>query len=209
MTKDLEAMEPRQERNPPRLESTQRPSSPFHQQRRMLEAALMAADLEKEQSDSFGQVLRQRETQVLRTAFRILGNWADAEDVAQEVFLRLHRHGLRFANEAALGAWIYRVTVNLCIDRSRTAKPAAEIHDVTSEEISAEGELIREQQKQRLMAALAALPVRERTALVLREIEELSTAEVAAALGTTESTVRGQVMKAMAKLRQILGGRDV
>jgi RNA polymerase sigma factor (sigma-70 family) len=59
------------------------------------------------------------------------------------------------------------------------------------------------------MAALAALPVRERTALVLREIEELSTAEVAAALGTTESTVRSQVMKAMAKLRQILGGREV
>ena len=44
---------------------------------------------------------------------------------------------------------------------------------------------------------------------MLREIEELSTAEVAAALGTTESTVRSQVMKAMAKLRQILGGREV
>jgi len=59
------------------------------------------------------------------------------------------------------------------------------------------------------MSALAALPVRERTAVVLREIEELSTAEVAAALGTTEGTVRTQVMKAMAKLRQILGGREV
>jgi RNA polymerase sigma-70 factor (ECF subfamily) len=75
--------------------------------------------------------------------------------------------------------------------------------------MSAERALIREQQKQRLMGALAALPVRERTALVLREIEELSTAEVAAALGTSESTVRSQVMKAMAKLRQILGGREV
>ena len=109
---------------------------------------------------------------------------------------------------AALGAWIYRVTVNLCIDHSRTTKPAAEIHDVTSADISAENAMILEQQKQRLMSALAALPVRERAALVLREIEELSTAEVAAALGTTEGTVRSQVMKAMAKLRQILGGRE-
>ena len=175
----------------------------------MLEAALMTAGVSDERSDSFGQVLRERQAQVLRTAFRILGNWADAEDIAQEVFLRLHRHGLRFANEAALGAWIYRVTVNLCIDRSRTARPAAEIRDATSREISAETALIREQQKQRLMSALAALPVRERAAVVLREIEELSTAEVAAALGTTEGTVRTQVMKAMAKLRQILGGREV
>jgi len=175
----------------------------------MLEAALTTASVSNERSDSFSEVLRERQAQVLRTAFRILGNWADAEDIAQEVFLRLHQHGLRFASEAALGAWIYRVTVNLCIDRSRTAKPAEEIRDATSREISAETALIREQQKQRLMSALAALPVRERTAVVLREIEELSTAEVAAALGTTEGTVRTQVMKAMAKLRQILGGRKV
>jgi RNA polymerase sigma-70 factor (ECF subfamily) len=175
----------------------------------MLEAALTTAGVSDERSDSFSQVLRERQAQVLRTAFRVLGNWADAEDVAQEVFLRLHRHGLRFANEAALGAWIYRVTVNLCIDRSRTARPAAEIRDATSKEISAETALIRKQQKQRLMSALAALPVRERTAVVLREIEELSTAEVAAALGTTEGTVRTQVMKAMSKLRQILSGREV
>jgi RNA polymerase sigma-70 factor, ECF subfamily len=183
----------------------------------MLEAALVTASVSSERSDSFGdsfgdlfiRVVRERETQVLRTAFRILGNWADAEDVAQEVFLRLHRHGLRFANEAALGAWLYRVTVNLCIDRSRTAKPRAEMPEAAGEEISAEAALIREQQKQRLMSALAALPVRERAALVLREIEELSTAEVAAALGTTEGTVRSQVAKAMSKLRQILGGREL
>ena len=175
----------------------------------MLEAALTTASVSNERSDSFSEVLRERQAQVLRTAFRILGNWADAEDIAQEVFLRLHQHGLRFASEAALGAWIYRVTVNLCIDRSRTAKPAEEIRDATSREISAETALIREQQKQRLMSALAALPVRERAAVLLREIEELSTAEVAAALGTTEGTVRSQVAKAMAKLRLMLGGREI
>jgi RNA polymerase sigma-70 factor (ECF subfamily) len=175
----------------------------------MLEAGLVTTSVSNERSDSFIQVVRERETQVLRTAYRILGNWADAEDVAQDVFLRLHRHGLRFTNEAALGAWIYRVTVNLCIDRSRTAKPAGEMAEAASGEISAETALIREQQKQRLISALATLPVRERAAVVLREIEELSTAEVAAALGTTEGTVRSQVAKAMFKLRHILGWREV
>jgi RNA polymerase sigma-70 factor (ECF subfamily) len=175
----------------------------------MLEAGLVTTSVSNERSDSFVLVVRERETQVLRTAYRILGNWADAEDVTQDVFLRLHRHGLRFANESALGAWIYRVTVNLCIDRSRTAKPAGDMPEAASGDISAEAALIREQQKQRLMSALAALPVRERTAVVLREIEELSTAEVAAALGTTEGTVRSQVANAMSKLRQILGWREV
>ena len=59
----------------------------------MQDLALMA-DLPRELSDSFDRVVRQRESQVLRIAYRILCNWADAEDVAQEVFLRLHRHGL-------------------------------------------------------------------------------------------------------------------
>src|SRR5262249_55627372 len=113
--------------------------------------------------------------------FRILGNWADAEDVAQEVFLRLHRHGLSFQNDAAMGAWIYRVTVNLCIDRGRAVRAAVGVPESASEELAADASLIREQQKQRLMAALAELPVKERAAIVLREIEELSTAEVAAA----------------------------
>jgi RNA polymerase sigma-70 factor (ECF subfamily) len=174
----------------------------------MLHAALMT-DLAVAGSDSFDQVLRRREKQVLRTAYRILGNWADAEDVAQEVFLRLHRHGLGFANDAVLGAWIYRVTVNLCFDRTRAARPMAELPATLSEDAVAEAGAIREQQKQRLMAALAELPVKERAVIVLREIEGLSTAEVAAALGTKEGTVRSQIFNAMAKLRVLLRGEKL
>src|SRR5689334_14275797 len=97
----------------------------------MLEAALMG-EIPRETTGSFDQVVRQRETQVLRTAFRILGNWADAEDVAQEVFLRLHRNGLKFANEPAMGGWLYRVTVNLCLDRARAARPSHELPELPS-----------------------------------------------------------------------------
>ena len=163
-------------------------------------------------SDSFEQVLRKWQAQVLRTAYRILGNWADAEDVAQEAFLRLHRHGLGFASDAAMGGWLYRVTVNLCFDRARARRskePSAELLESLSEAAVAESGMIREQQKQRLMAALAALPVKERAAVVLREIEGLTTAETAAALGSTEGTVRSQIFRAMAKLRTLLGQERV
>jgi RNA polymerase sigma-70 factor (ECF subfamily) len=169
----------------------------------MQEAALMV-DIPRAVSDSFDQVVHQREAQVLRTAYRMLGNWADAEDVAQEVFLRLHRHGLGFANEAACGGWLYRVTVNLCLDRARSARPTGELPDVASHGMSAEGLVIREEQKQALMAALARLPPRERAAIVLREIEGLSSPEVAAILGSTDGTVRSQVARAMTRLRTIL-----
>lgn len=174
----------------------------------MLEAALMG-EIPRERADSFEQVLRQREAQVLRTAFRILGNWADAEDVAQEVFLRLHRHGQGFANDAAAGGWLYRVTVNLCLDRTRSRRPSQEMPDLPSLERSAEAAVLMEEKKQRLMAALAMLPVKERAAVVLREIEGLSTAEVAAALGSSEVTVRSQISKALVRLRGILNREDV
>lgn len=161
-------------------------------------------EIPRETTGSFEQVLRQREAQVLRTAFRILGNWADAEDVAQEVFLRLHRNGLAFANDAAAGGWLYRVTVNLCLDRARSRRPSQELQDVPSRARSAEAALLMDEKKQQLMDALATLPTKERAAVVLREIEGLSTAEVAEALGSSEVTVRSQISKAIVRLRGIL-----
>jgi RNA polymerase sigma-70 factor, ECF subfamily len=170
----------------------------------MLEASLIHG-LAYEDSASFELILRSRQPLVLRTAYRILGNWADAEEVAQEVFLKLHRRGVGFANEAALGGWLYRVTVNLCFDRARAARSSEELPQTLSQAAAAEAGMIREQEKQRLMAALKKLPVKERAAVVLREIEGLTTAEAAAALGSTEGTVRSQIFRAMAKLRELLG----
>ena len=152
----------------------------------------------------FEQVVRLREAQVLRTAYRILGNWADAEDVAQEVFLRLYRHGLGFQNDAVLGGWLYRVTVNLCLDRARSRRPTEELAELASQDASPESAASGEERKRRLMRALAALPAKERAAVVLREIEGLSTGEVAAILGSSEGTVRSQISQALSRLRGIL-----
>jgi RNA polymerase sigma-70 factor (ECF subfamily) len=170
----------------------------------MLDAAVMV-DIPRAGNVSFDDVVRERQTQVLRTAYRITGNWANAEDVAQEVFVRLHRHGLAFPTPAALGSWLYRVTVNLCLDHTRASRPSQELPDMQADCISAEAMIIRRQEQERMMAALAHLPPKERAAIVLREIEGLSTAEVAEVLGSTEGTVRSQVAKAMMRLRTILG----
>ena len=169
----------------------------------MLDAAVMA-DTPREVTDAFDRVVRERQARILRTAYRISGDWADAEDVAQEVFVRLHRHSGGFPNEAALNGWLYRVTVNLCLDRARSSRPGNELPELHSQGASPEAAAVREQDKRRLMAALGLLPPRERAAVVLREIEGLSTAEVAAILGSTEGTVRSQISKAVIRLREIL-----
>ncbi len=169
----------------------------------MLDAALMS-DLPRTVDDSFDRVVCEREGQVLRVAYRILGNWTDAEDAAQDVFVRLYRHGLKFPNDAAMGGWLYRVTVNLCLDRLRASRTPLNLPELRCQEMSAEASAIRDEQKQKLITALGTLPAKERAAVVLREIEGLSTADVAKILGSKEGTVRSQVAKAIAHLRAIL-----
>jgi RNA polymerase sigma-70 factor (ECF subfamily) len=169
-----------------------------------MQATALMFEIAQAADDAFDRVVRQREEQLLRIACRMLGNWADAEEVAQDAFLRLHRHGLEFPNEAALGAWLYRVTVNLCVDRSRRAHPAQVLPELRAANPSAEAELLRDEQKRLLMAALSELPAKERAAVILREIEGLPTPDVAEILGSTEGTVRSQVSKAMVRLRSLL-----
>ncbi len=84
----------------------------------------------------------------------------------------------------------------------------AELPELASTADSAEGVVLRNEQKVRLMAALAELPERERAAVVLREIEGLSTAETAAVMGSTEGTVRSQVSKALDHLRAMLTTKE-
>lgn len=159
---------------------------------------------------SFEEVFRHRETEILRAAYRILGNWADAEDVAQETFIRLHKHGISFDNEMVLRGWLYRVAVNLCLDRKRVERRFEEVPEtIAAHGASAETVAIREQQKRSVMAALSGLPPRERAAVVLREIQGLSTNEVAEILGSSEVTVRSQVAKAIGKLQSMVSGRKV
>lgn len=137
---------------------------------------------------------------VLRTAWRMLGNLADAEDATQEIFLKLH--GLK---EEPATAWIYRVTVNHCLDRIRRRKPEADVtvlEVMPARERDPEQALELKQKQERLARMIARLPERERACLVLRDLEGLSGAQVAAILDCSEETVRTAIFRAKEKLRQ-------
>ena len=157
--------------------------------------------------DEFERLMCAHERQVLGVALRLTGNLADAQDAAQEVFLRLHRSRSSLGED--VGGWLYRVTVNVCADfgrrrRVRTVVPLD--RDVVSGEGSPEQVVSRKAERERLDEALMQLGDRERAALVLRDLEGLSTAEVAEVLGSAEATVRVQISKARVKLRELLRG---
>lgn len=156
---------------------------------------------------SFDEIVVLHQQKVLRTAYRLLGRVEDAQDAAQEVFLRLLKNMHRIDGDPQ--AWLYRVTVNICNDHHRrkpiVMEPPPDLADAASDP---ERVLEEVQRKQLLMAGLQTLPERERAAVVLRDIEGLSTREVAAILRVEEVTVRSHISTARVRLAKYVRSRE-
>ena len=156
---------------------------------------------------AFEQVLLRYERRVLSVAWRLLGKQEDAQDAAQEVFLRAFRYLHRFDRRRPFEPWLMKMTVNVCHDLSKKRRlhPRETVDpDLVRAASDPHGELHSEEQKRILWRALQELPEKERAAIVLRDIEGLSTAEVAEALGSSEPTVRSQISNARVKIRKML-----
>jgi RNA polymerase sigma-70 factor (ECF subfamily) len=157
---------------------------------------------------AFDELLRCYERRVLMTAWRLLGSKEDAQDAAQEVFLRLYRHLHRVDPKRPLLPWLYRMAVNVCHDLHRkqrrdTGLTLKEV-DPASTAADPAGEITRAEQKQMIAAALQTLTERERAAVVLRDIQGLPTREVAGILGSRETTVRSQISSARMKMKRFV-----
>jgi RNA polymerase sigma-70 factor (ECF subfamily) len=159
---------------------------------------------------AFAVLVERHERMVLRTALRLLGHMDQAQDAAQDAFLRLHRHLGTFDESRELGPWLYRVVVNVCRDVARRGRGArlVGLEDAATLASPSEGARVRDEavaldeQRRLVQAALLTLPPREREAVVLRDIEGLDTEEVARILGSTAGTVRSQVSTARLKIKR-------
>jgi RNA polymerase sigma-70 factor (ECF subfamily) len=179
----------------------------------MLEYTLLRQWIESAKTGdeaAFERILVMHEKLVLRVARRILPDPEDAKDAAQEVFLRLHRNLQRFEADKQLTPWLYRMTVNIALDVCRRSKrneafePNAEPVDRTPDP---EQTLLGEQRRRIIAAALTRLSPKERAAIVLRDMEGLSTADVARILESSETTVRSHISTGKAKLKSIVEAR--
>ncbi len=158
---------------------------------------------------AFDRLMAVHERRVLSTALRLLGRMEDAQDAAQETFLRLYRGLDRVDAALPLEPWLYRVTVNVCRDlgRERGRRRAVPLDELAEPVAIGAGsnpatEFDRSEEARCLVADLARLAYKERAALVLRDVEGLSTEAVARALESSPTTVRSQICRARLKLQQ-------
>ena len=154
---------------------------------------------------AFERLMRRYERLVLVTALRLAGSMPDAQDVSQEVFLKLYRN-LGKLEEDALTTWLYRVTVNACYDLRRRRRRRPESPVEAAGQLAASGDdphqaLTAAERRRVLDMSLRMLPEKERAAIVLRDLEGLPTPEVARVLGSSEATVRSQISKGRIKMR--------
>ena len=158
---------------------------------------------------------------IQQLAFRYLKNWEDAEEVAQDVLLKVYRKIEAFRGDAALSSWIYRITFNTAMSRLRTARAgravelqATEIETESPEHVQAEpadwtaladDQVMRAEMRRQLVAALSFLPEVYRVPVLLRDIHGLSTEEASAILKVKPQTLKSRLHRGRLILRKHLG----
>jgi len=159
-------------------------------------------------TEAVNQLVRLKREQVVRIAYQVTGDWEDAVDVSQGVFVRLWKGLRRYDPSRRFDTWLYRVTVNAAIDlvrsRSRVLQPLPDEPQelpATSTGPAPEAALDLVELRRAFARLSARLAPKQREAFVLREIEGLATAEVARIMNVAESTVRNHLLQARRALR--------
>lgn len=167
--------------------------------------------------EAFEEVYHRFAQMVFNLTYRMSGTVEEAEDLAQEVFLRIHRHLGRFNGRSALKTWVYRVTLNHCrskLGRKRyPTQPLAEENDGEGARLVDEGRTPEDQALARDTGRLVTLALRElkpvfREAVVLRDLQGLSYDEIAEILKVRIGTVRSRIARGRDRLRIVLENRS-
>jgi RNA polymerase sigma-70 factor (ECF subfamily) len=155
---------------------------------------------------AFGLLVERHQRSVYQVCYRYLGNHDDANDLAQETFLRAWRALGRFRCDSAFSTWLYRIAVNACLNHRAARRPLTEeLHDGFADPRSgAYARVEGEDEARRLREAVARLPEKQRATLILKVYQELTHEEVAGILGATVGTVKSNLFHALANLRRLL-----
>jgi len=162
---------------------------------------------------AFEALVRKYQDRAYSVAYQILLHREDALDVAQEAFARAYLSIDRFRQSAGFYTWLYRILVNLAIDHTRArarANPlSSDIPGAVAVERDPTGDpgasLETRELRERIARAVASLPIHQRTAVTLREIQGLSYEEIARIMNCSIGTVMSRLYAARQKLKQILG----
>jgi RNA polymerase sigma-70 factor (ECF subfamily) len=172
------------------------------------DAALVAAAVDGRR-EAFDVIVERHQRAVYHVCYRFVGNHEDAADLAQEAFVRAWRGLRQFKGQSALTTWLYRIAVNLCLNRVSVKAPALEpiaadrFVDEHTEDPRAG--LLRDERARAVRRAIDALPRKQRATVILRTYQELSHQQIADILGSSVGAVKANFFHALANLRRLLG----
>lgn len=165
-------------------------------------------------SEAFAALVQRYQRMIDAVLYRMTGSQADAEDLAQETFIRAYRQLERFRGEAGFSSWLYRIAVNACLNWQKAQGRRARLHFEWADEQRREhdgrtfGEAgATDRLSEQVQKALMSLPAKQRAAVVLTACEDLSHAEAARLLGCSETTVSWRLFVARRKLKRLLAKR--
>jgi len=173
--------------------------------------------------EAFRQLVIRYKGRVFNAIYSVMGDAAESEDIAQEVFLKVYRYLGSFRHKSSFFTWLYRITVNECMDRLRkksrektvslhaglSREEQLKIEDVLQDKKQgAEDEMTGKELRGIVMKILGELPEKYRLILTLREIEGMSYDEIAQAMGISVACVRITLFRAREKLKEKIEGYE-
>ena len=173
---------------------------------------------------AFEALVYRHQRPVLNFIFRFLGDRAEAEDLTQEVFLRVWKSAETYKPDAKFTTWLYRIAINLCINKQRALRirrwfSVSRPHELKqnsgdtffpaegAETTTAENHLINSEQSRQLLNALNELPTSQRLAIVLKIYDEMSYQEISQIMDCSISAVDSLLIRAKKNLRKKLTGK--
>jgi RNA polymerase sigma-70 factor, ECF subfamily len=163
---------------------------------------------------AFQALVERHRSMVYRVAYQFAGNHHDAEDIAQDVFIKVYRSLDRFRRDAQLTSWLYRIVMNACIDHRRRQLPAGaapfgeeaeqRLLNTAEETPGPEARAYAGELGQALEHEICRLPEGQRIVFIMRHHQGLKLGEIADALGLAEGTVKRQLHAAVHRLRRAL-----
>ncbi len=157
---------------------------------------------------AFDRLVEAHRRDVYRLAYRLVGNHADADDLAQEAFLRVFRSLGRFRGESSFRTWLTRIVLNLATDRRRimATRRDAPLEEVPDLEQPASTDRLGFLRQEQIRKAVGQLPRRQRETLILRVFQEMKFHEIARVMGCTVGTAKANFFHAVRGLKQRVGG---
>ena len=173
------------------------------------DAALVAASVEGRR-EAFDMIVERHRRTVYQVCYRFVSNHEDASDLSQESFVRAWRGLKTFKGQSALSTWLYRIAVNVCLNRVSVKTPPSEPIESTdhfedTRIVSAQAGLLRDERAAAVRKAIAALPKKQRATLILRTYHDLSHQQIADILGNSVGATKANFFHALANLKRILG----